>query len=199
MRFDTRQMRNVLLYQGVYDRIRHVPGAIVECGVGKGRSLAILAFLAETEKKDRVVWGFDSFEGFPEVSTHDASVRNPKQGDWAGTSVQDMTIILDTAGLAGYRAKGNISLVKGFFEDTVPHYDGGPIALLHVDCDLYDSYMVVLKQLFPFVAKGGVVLFDEYGSDKWPGATKAVDEFFSTTRYTLQQEPVSGKYFVIKL
>ena len=92
----------------------------------------------------------------------------------------------------------NVRLVKGFFENTVDSYDGGPIALLHIDVDLYESYRAVLKKFFPQVANGGVILFDEYKSPRWPGATKAIDEFFRGTPYRIDYDEKARKYFVIK-
>ncbi len=171
---------------------------MVECGVGKGRSLLILSFLAASEKQNRCVWGFDSFCGFPDITSEDESVRKPQKGDWSGTSIADVESIIDRSGLSEFRKQGNITLVKGFFEESLHAYTGGPIALLHVDCDLYKSYKFVLEQMVPLVVSGGIVLFDEYNEEKWPGATKAVDDFLKGTAYVLEQEPVGGKYFFIK-
>ncbi len=196
--FDTRQMRNVLLYAAIWEKITDLSGSIVECGVGKGRSILILTFLAAREKNNRHVWGFDSFCGFPEISSEDDSVRHPKKGDWSGTSMSDIQSILDRAGLSEYRLKGNSILVPGFFEDSLNKYTGGPIAFLHVDCDLYQSYKFVLEHMVPLVVPGGVVLFDEYNEEKWPGAKKAVDEFLKKNAYVLEQELIGGKYFFIK-
>ena len=73
-----RQISNILFYGEMFDRIRSVDGCIVECGVGKGRSFLYLNHLAESEGKERRVWGCDSFEGFPEPAEADASARMPK-------------------------------------------------------------------------------------------------------------------------
>ena len=46
--------------------------------------------------------------------------------------------------------------------------------------DLYQSYLDVLRQLWPRVRVGGVVAFDEYFDvAAFPGAKAAIDEFFA--------------------
>jgi hypothetical protein len=64
------------------------------------------------------------------------------------------------------------------FDATLPKYEGR-IALLHLDCDLYESYKTALTHLYEKVAPGGVVMFDEYDDSRWPGAKIAIDEFFA--------------------
>jgi len=50
---------------------------------------------------------------------------------------------------------------------------------IHLDVDIHSSYIECLTELYPKLVPGGVVVFDDYGSPKWPGAKKAVDELFS--------------------
>src|SRR3989338_6864292 len=65
---DIGNIGKVAIYARQVDRVKNVPGAFVECGVWKGRTLLMLAPLAGPT---RAVWGFDSFHGFPELSAHD--------------------------------------------------------------------------------------------------------------------------------
>ena len=56
----------------------------------------------------------------------------------------------------------------------------GGIALLHLDCDLYNSYKLCLERCWDYVNTGGVILFDEYHQnslEKFPGSKLAIDEF----------------------
>ena len=194
----TRQMANFLYYGNLFSQIKDIDGSIVECGVGKGRSFLYFNFLASKEGKGRMVWGFDSFEGFPEPTSEDESSRKPKKGDWSDVSVGHIRDVLKTAGIPESWAARNVRLVKGFFDKTLSEYDGAPIALLHVDADLYESYMEVLVKFFPLVAPGGVVLFDEYDEPKWPGAKRAVDEYFAKTPYRPLRDRLSGKHYLVK-
>lgn len=195
---NVRQMTLFGYFFNQYTKIKDIEGDIVECGVGKGRTLLYLSFLSFKESKQRKVWGFDSFEGFPEPAKEDVSERNPKKGDWADTSITLIKGQLRKAGLPQKYIEENVSLVKGFFPGTFTQYNSKPIAILHVDVDLYQSYVDVLNFFYPFVVENGLILFDEYDEPKWPGAKKAVDEFLVQTQLTLQYDEFVKKYFVIK-
>ena len=94
--------------------------------------------------------------------------------------------------------RNRIRLVKGWFDEPLPRYDGR-IALLHLDCDLYDSYRLALETLYDKVQPGGVVMFDEYNETRWPGATKAIDEFFAERAERVEAHPkCNWKHFVSK-
>ena len=71
----------------------------------------------------------------------------------------------------------NVSLIKGTFKEVTPNFKD-KIAILHLDGDLYESYLTCLNNLYDNVVKNGVIIFDEYYSHKYPGARVAVDEFF---------------------
>lgn len=135
--------------------INNIEGSIVECGVGKGQSFLYLNFHAFWEKKNRMVWGLDSFEGFPEPAEEDAGPRNPQKGEWSDTSERDMWRLLRDSGLPDDWLRSNVRIVKGFFEKSLSEYRGGPIAFLHIDADLYESYREALTVLYPLVVRGG--------------------------------------------
>lgn len=71
----------------------------------------------------------------------------------------------------------NYKIIPGWFKDTLPHYDGGPIAILRMDGDFYESLMDTLMNLYPKVVRGGILIIDDYYY--WQGARKAVHDFLS--------------------
>ena len=79
----------------------------------------------------------------------------------------------------------NVELIKGSFSDTTPNFDK-KICLLHLDCDLYESYLTCLNNLYKNVVNKGVIVFDEYYSHKYPGARIAIDEFFEDKKGTFE-------------
>jgi O-methyltransferase len=180
--------------------LENVPGDVVECGVGWGRSLLPLAILVRLEEKGRKVWGFDSFEGFPDPSPEDASPRNVQKGEWK-TDMLSVLKMLRSSGLDTEFINSRFTLIKGFFKESLESYRGDSVALLHIDVDLYQSYLDVLERLYPQVAPGGVIMFDEYANTmeylKFPGAKKAIDEYFKGKEPILR-DPISGKYYTIK-
>ncbi len=136
---------------------------------------------------DKKVYGFDSFEGFPDASVHDLSRRVSSVGrpvGWTDTSpemvnrvfIEDCEKNPNTLFASG---PPRPVLVKGFFSDTLEAGLPEKIALLHVDCDLYDSTRDVLRACWARMQPGSTVVFDEYDDVKWPGAKLAVDEFCS--------------------
>ena len=88
----------------------------------------------------------------------------------------------------------NIKFVPGLFSETLPTYNDGPIALLHLDIDFYESYKIVLESLYDHVAPGGIIAFDEYLKSVWPGATQAVDEFFADRPEDVVKSPITDQY-----
>lgn len=153
-----------------------VEGTFVEAGFGEGLSANIFANIMESGfVTKRNMWLYDSFEGFPEPSPEDKSIKNVQKGEWK--------VPIEPALKVQDKIDRQVNVVKGYFEDTIPNsYTGGQIAILHLDCDLYSSYKVCLEGLYDKVAPGGVILFDEYKSAKqlqfFPGASKAIDSFF---------------------
>ena len=69
----------------------------------------------------------------------------------------------------------NVRLVQGRFEDVLEVT--GPVALAHIDGDWYNSVMTCLERIAPRLARGGLLVIDDY--DDWSGCRKAVDEYFS--------------------
>lgn len=197
--FKYKTAKRLICFEELFKKISNIDGDIVECGVGKGRSFTMLAYLTALEGKSRTLWGFDSFEGFPEPSIEDKSPRNPRRGEWKKLTQEMVYKLLSETGLDDKFITSNVRVVKGFFKDTMPRCDVEKISFLNLDVDLYDSYKVCLEKLFPRVAKGGVVLFDEYDdAHKFPGAKRAIDEYFQNTPWAILQDNVYGKYYIIK-
>jgi len=59
----------------------------------------------------------------------------------------------------------------------------GPIALLRLDTDWYESTRHELEHLYPRLVRGGVLVIDDYGH--WAGARKAVDDYIAEHKLCL--------------
>jgi len=136
-------------------------GLVLEFGVATGRTIRHIARLAARE-----VHGFDSFEGLPETW---------RTGFGPGKFRQSLPAV-----------PPNAILRKGWFSETLPPFlagNAGPVALLHVDCDLYSSTAFVLEALRGRIVKGSVIVFDEYLN--YPGwkqhEHRAFQEFVAKT------------------
>ena len=56
-----------------------------------------------------------------------------------------------------------VRFLKGWFRDTLPTAEIGPLAVLRLDGDLYESTMDALVHLYPTLSVGGYLIVDDYG------------------------------------
>jgi macrocin-O-methyltransferase TylF-like protien len=176
----TEWVERLLYFERLLQRVEHVPGDIVECGVAQGESLGMLSAL---NRQQRSIWGFDSWEGLPEI----------RPGAFADATPKTVSATLRWFGVDG----SGVRLIKGWFSDTLPQY-AGRIALLHIDADLYEGYRDALT-LWDRVMPDGIVALDEYQQeDLWPGAKRAVDEFLTQTPAQLERDARYGRYYLIR-
>lgn len=148
------------------------PGDVVECGVFNGGSGALLARQAATSPLDRHVWLLDSFQGMPTPDAKDG----PWAQAWTGQCRGQIDRVREVLAKV-HVPEDRVSLVAGWFEDTIPTLPDRPIALLHVDADWYESILLVFEQLYDRVSDGGFVVVDDYGY--WDGCRLATDEFLA--------------------
>ncbi len=133
-----------------------LPGDVAEFGVFEGRSLRAMA----EHQPLRTIHGFDSFLGLPE--------------DWVRSS--DSTYgkgHFSTGALPQLQAQHhNIQIHPGFFDASLPVWKctlRQPLALLHIDADLYSSAKYVLNTLNDAIVPGTVLVFDELSDWKSSG------------------------------
>lgn len=150
-------------------------GDIAECGVFRGSTLLGIAHLLKKKNISRKIYGLDSFEGFPEKELKDID-KGITEETFANVSYEEVSEKIRKLGFS------NITLIKGFFKDTLKQLEGKRFILVHLDCDLYDSYKECLNFLYDKVLPGGYIVFDEYVL----GAKKAIDEFLSDKKEKLQ-------------
>jgi hypothetical protein len=179
------------------ERVADVDGDIVECGVSIGHGALLFTLLSDYIGKPRNYYGFDSFEGFPDPVERDEATPIRGRGFYSNPPETVLKVLRDGR-LSDEVIQERIHLVKGWFDETLHQYRGS-IALLHLDCDLYESYKVALEVFYDRVQPGGVIMFDEYADERWPGARKAIDEFFAHKPEAVQAHAkCDWKYHVTK-
>jgi Macrocin-O-methyltransferase (TylF) len=137
--FDTRRELIISALSAV-----KVEGHYLEFGVFTGGTVRLIA----RRVGDRIVHGFDSFEGLPEA--------------WSGFNLGKGAF--DLHGRLP-RVPKNVRLHRGWFEDSLPVWleaNPGAAAFVHVDCDLYSAARTVLSLLADRIVPGTVIVFDEY-------------------------------------
>lgn len=148
--------------------LRDVPGAILEVGVWRGGTGALLAARADRLGLDETIYLCDTWRGVAKTGDVDIYYRDGKHDD---ASREIVAKLITGMGLS------NVELLEGVFpEDTADRIPDGTFRLCHCDVDVYESAKGVLEWVWPRLAPGGVVVFDDYGFPACPGVTKLVDE-----------------------
>ena len=180
-------------YQRAIDFVNrlHVPGDILEFGVFAGASLALLAHAQREHPHGlpRRVLGFDSFKGLP--ATHDP---HPvwRDGAFAVNHWWHPTLAVGAPVTPGvvddlFRACDlpAPTIVDGLFADTVRQVvprDVTAAAVVHLDCDLYESTRDALAGVADVLQDGTMLLFDDwflYHGHPERGEARAFHEFLA--------------------
>ncbi len=159
------------------------PGAFLEFGVFKGKSIRRIARLAGHGQQ---IQGFDSFKGLPE--------------SWRGTALEGKFSVNGNPP----RVPANVVLYKGWFNETLPpwiekHTD--LISFLHIDCDLYSSTKDIFNLLGDRIQEGTVIVFDEYFNyPNWKTHEyKAFQDFVDQRHITYDYIAYSWAQVVVKI
>ncbi len=153
-----------------------VEGLVVECGCYRGLSSYLLSRYLAAESPSFTGASFhvfDSFEGLSPLSDHDTT-RDPRVQ--AGMFAASLDVVRHT--LADFP---DITFHQGWIPESLAAAPAGPYRLVHVDLDLHDPTRAALEFFYPLLAPGGVMVCDDFGSVRWPGARTAVEGFCSET------------------
>lgn len=165
----------------LFQQTLSLSGAIVECGVFKGASLARFAAFRELHggADSKPILGFDTFGCFP--PTEHAPDRGPRERFVNAAGDESISVEQLLRVLAHKHCERNVELVAGDIRETVPAYVAAHpelrISLLNLDTDVFEPAVTILEHLYPRMVPGGLLLLDDYGV--FPGETKAVDEYFA--------------------
>jgi len=119
----------------------------LEFGVAHGGS--IKWWLQNCTNPSSSFYGFDTFEGLPE--------------DWGLFSKGDMLSAIPEVN------DSRATFIKGIFQDTLNGFlsEYGPTIkdkrkVIHMDADLFTATLFALSQLYPYLRKGDIIMFDEF-------------------------------------
>lgn len=187
-----------------FAKINQIAGDYFEFGLWRGKTFLYAHKLKRRYQLPNVVLrGFDSFAGLPE---HERS----KDGVWTAgqfaCSEPEFRKILERAGVQDKE----YSLVKGFYEQSLnaaldAELGRAKAAVVYIDCDLYESTVVVLDFVAKYLVDGSIVCFDDYYNnrgDPRQGEQRALAEFLARNqRFTFipyfDYSPL-GKSFIVR-
>ena len=153
-----------------------VPGDFVETGIWRGGcGILMRGALEACQDRERKVWQFDSFEGLPKPDA-DSFPVDQNDEHWTFGSYLGVSLDQVKANFSRYELLDDRTIfVKGWFRDTVPKAQLGPISVLRLDGDMYESTWLVLTHFYPRVSPGGFVIIDDYGAI--PACKAAIDDY----------------------
>ena len=189
-------LKRFLAMYELFKLILPVKGSIVECGVFRGFSLmswAKLSTILEPENLTRRIYGFDTFNGFPTVSSSDRNGSGVAEvGDFQTSSYEELLELIrlyDQDRFLGHIPK--MQLIRGDVIKTIPEFVQQNrhllVSLLFIDLDLYEPTKVALEQIVPRMPKGAIIAFDELDNPIWPGETEALLEKLSVNRLEIRR------------
>jgi O-methyltransferase len=130
---------------------QNVPGQIVEFGSFAGGTASVIWETLQSLQDSRTLTLFDSFKGLP---VHRLGV----DGRWGGT--------FSNVSLAEIRTRfkdcTGVQIIDGNILDTVQQIEG-PLSLVHIDVDTYETVATVTQKVWPQLSPGGILLYDDYG------------------------------------
>jgi hypothetical protein len=140
--------KRTLVYQWINEKyLKDIPISYFEFGVAGGHSFQ---WWTENQKhQESRFFGFDTFTGLPE--------------NWNIFKKGSMSADGKLPELADSRC----TFKKGLFQETLPSflkdYTFGKRNVIHMDADLYTSTLYVLTSVAPYLCKGDIIIFDEFG------------------------------------
>ena len=177
--------RDSIIYKAAsFAAVNKVKGDYLEFGVFRGGSYisayytlrhcfdeVIKSFGFTMSEEDRMLtssifqnmrfFAFDSFEGLPGVVDADGSGFF-REGQFSA-SVGAFNSNLDAAGFPRERSV----VVNGWYDKTLTRavcdeHHLTKAAIVHIDCDLYESTRLVLEFITPLLVDGTILIFDDW-------------------------------------
>lgn len=178
---------NVKIILHLLNQVTSIEGAICECGVFRGKTIIPMALFLNKQKSNKIIYGFDSFEGLDETVKIDLKLGGMNFFSKQVHGFNETSIENVSRKIKKWKLESRITLVKGYFKETLPQHGDKMFSFVHLDCNLYQSYKECMEFFYPRINKGAVILLDEYNDPPWPGCNKAVDEFLADKAETLQK------------
>lgn len=174
-----------------------VEGDICEFGVYSGRSLALLSHHNneyvvnenDVNNKDvpkRISYGFDSWDGLPnDDETHPRWTHGLFKLNHSYHPIIPLNKHIEPIDVYNFFKVYNLDkpvLVQGEYIDLVLPNELTHIALVHIDCDLYNSTKQILNLIESRIVDGTILLFDDwfnYKGNPNKGEQRAFNEFLN--------------------
>lgn len=188
--YSTKETQKHSFDMGKYVVDNNIKGDIIECGVASGGNFAsmMLGAISNSIGKERIFWGFDSFQGIQLAGkkddvqagigaiTHDVNVPEEQLLISSGITVHPKQQVIDHLTSWGLIPELKINLIEGWVQNSIPTVIDNikEISILRLDMDVYEPTKFTLEKLYPLVSKGGVIIIDDWALN---GVRISVEEY----------------------
>lgn len=143
-------------------------GALIEVGVWRGGTGALIAKKASLCGVKESVFLCDTFRGVVKAGEQDTSYKGGEHADTSRRSVDDLVSRLQLT---------NVEVLEGTFPDQTSRFvEDLEFRLIHVDVDVYQSAKDVVEWIWDRMVPGGIVVYDDFGFSTCTGITRYVEE-----------------------
>ena len=151
------------------EQVKNLQGSIIEVGVWKGGTGAIIAKKAKLCGIKENIYLCDTFTGVVKAGSKDSSYKGEEHED---TSIQEVeNLIYDRLNL------DNVIILQGIFPDqTSGAVEQEIFRLCHIDVDVYQSAKEITEWVWDKLVIGGIIVYDDYGLTACDGIKKYVEE-----------------------
>jgi len=174
-------------------------GDVIECGVYKGGSSFQIAKKIKFLTSNKTLFALDTFEGHPYDDVEDmpkelvSQVYKKEEPKKQKGFLNDV----DLNEIKNHFAKENLDntiFLKGLFEDSFKKISDKKFCFAHIDADFYLSIKQCIEFLKKRLVPNGIIVFDDYDQEYFPGCAKAVDDLLG--RESLSILPDKRAYWI---
>jgi hypothetical protein len=184
-----------------FQKVKDLPGDIVEIGVFKGSGIASFSKFVEIycPNSNKKIIGFDIFDpdNSDEILSKDGNFDKKKMNSvYDRVNHNELTLENVSKRLENMNIHKKYILIKGDVEQTLPKFNidnpGFRASLIYIDVDLERPTYHSLINLWDRLLPGGIILFDEYEYHKF-SESNGVEKFLKEKN--IQYELKSTNWF----
>jgi len=166
-------------------------GSIIEIGVWRGGTGALIAKQAKNCGIEDRVFLCDTFTGVVKAGAEDSAYKGGEHADTSRQAVEEL--IFNRMNLA------NVEILEGIFPDQTGHrIEDMQFRFCHIDVDAYQSAKDIVDWIWNKMVPGGIMVYDDYGFYGCDGITKYVEEqMMSKDRLVIHN--LNGHAIILKL
>jgi O-methyltransferase len=165
-------------------------GSIIEVGVWRGGTGALISQQARLCAIQEKVFLCDTFSGVAKAGENDSTYKGGEHADTSRKTVE---------GLLARMNLSNVEILEGTFpDDTGRQVEDLQFRFCHIDVDAYQSAKDIIDWIWDRMVPGGIVVYDDYGFYDCQGITKHVEEQ-RLLRDRLVVHNLNGHAVIVKL